>query len=157
MDFASEAVIDAKEVDEFIRRLQEKLSKIKNADRELAGLISVGVFRDIVRHFEKEEGPEGEWTPWSDAYAAHMKRIGKGGNKILQDTGRLRQSLIQGTRAGVESGYLFINPAKTPSGFPYAAYHDQKREFMWLSENARENLAGQVIDWLYESTKQGML
>jgi hypothetical protein len=86
-----------------------------------------------------------------------MEQIGKSGNKILQDTGRLRQTFVPTNYRAVSGGIVFFNPAKTKSGFPYAAAHDEgfakggkKREFMWLSEIAMEEISDSALNWLME-------
>lgn len=47
-----------------------------------------------------------------------MKELGKGGNKILQDSGRLRNSFKPQNYRSVSEGILWFNNAQTKSGFP---------------------------------------
>lgn len=125
--------------------------------RQLAGIISANVFRDIMAHFDQEEGPGGEsWAGWSEIYSEHMAKTGRAGNKILQDRGRLRQSFTPTNYKTVTGGVVFYNAARTSEGFPYAAAHNEggrklpQREFMWLSEVAMEEIADAALTWLLE-------
>jgi phage gpG-like protein len=72
-----------------------------------------------------------------------MARVGKSGNKILQDSGRLRQGLMPNNWRGTDEGLIFYNRV------PYANAHDKgvpkrnlpSRPFMWLSKEAKGALA----------------
>ncbi len=157
MPGGGEAIFDDKEIQEFFDKLKRKNISIEQGSRQLAGIISANVYRDIMGHFDKEEGAGGEaWQGWSEIYAEHMEKIGRGGNKILQDNGRLRNSFVPSNYRVVSGGVVFYNSAKTKDGFPYAQAHDEggpklpQREFMWLSEIAMEEIADATINWLLE-------
>lgn len=134
----------------FIKKLIDSSGKIDRRSSEYVSELSVYVFQDIIDHFAKEEGPEGPWTPWSRAYAEHAAKRGQ--RMILQDTGRLRNSTIMSRPTS--EGILWFNPAKTESGFPYAAAHDEggptlpKRSFMWLSDLAQEKIAEATLRFM---------
>src|SRR3990167_3724406 len=108
---------DSKEAQAWLRKLEAKVKRTKDGAKEFAGLVSAVVFRDIQDHFQDERGSGGAWKAWSDAYQDHMERIGKGGNKILQDSGRLRQSFTPSSYRAVSEGLLWYNPAKTGQGY----------------------------------------
>lgn len=140
--------------------LADRLAQIEDGNRKYGGLLSANVFRDIMDHFEQQEGSEGKWKQWSFWYTQQMEKNGKGGNKILQDTGRLRQSFKPQNWRSVKNGYLWFNNAQTKSGFPYAAAHDEggerlpKRDFMWLSDNTMEEIAAQTLLFLMDEEGQ---
>jgi len=140
--------------------LADRLAQIEDGNRKYGGLLSANVFRDIMDHFEQQEGSEGKWKQWSFWYTQQMEKNGKGGNKILQDTGRLRQSFKPQNWRSVKNGYLWFNNAQTKSGFPYAAAHDEggerlpKRDFMWLSDNTMEEIAVQTLLFLMDEEGQ---
>lgn len=148
-------------VQALLEGLGSRLDKIQDGHKKYGTLLSANVFRDIMDHFEKEEGSTGKWQHWSFWYALQMERAGRGGNKILQDTGRLRQSFKPQNWRSVKDGYLWFNNAKTKSGFPYAAAHDEggerlpKRDFMWLSDNTMEEIAVQTLLFLMEEEGEG--
>ncbi len=130
--------------------------------KEFAGISSVIVFKDIIEHFENEQGPQGKWVKWSEAYAMHLNKIGRGGNKILQFSGRLRQSTQPQNWRSINEGVMFFNNAKTKDGFPYAQAHDQggkekgrppKRSFMWLSSKAIDAIVRATEKWLAEDLR----
>lgn len=135
----------------FIKKLLDNTLIAKERKREYIATLSVLVFQNIMDHFEQEEGPGGPWKAWSKVYDEHMQKIGKGGNKILQDTGRLRQSFTPRNVRRVSDGILWFNPAKTKKGFPYAAHHDETRTFMWLSPGILEDMAGVTLNFLFKS------
>lgn len=146
-----------------VKRLKKKLGVVSGGNRkaqeEFAGLISTVVYRDVISHFKEESGPKGKWPSWSAAYADHMRKIGMGGNKLLQFSGRLRQSFSPKKYRVETGGIVFYNPAKTKSGFPYAQAHDEggsikgrppKRQFMWLSPGAMDTLSGLLLKWMQD-------
>lgn len=150
----AQAIFDSKEADLMLQRLKEKAKKIPNADKVLQSLLSNIVFQDIDEHFDRQEGPNGGWKKWSNIYQEHMDKIGRGGNKILQFTGILRQSIRPGP---AKSGqYTWVNPAQTKDGFPYARAHDEggkqlpQREFMWLSDKGMDRAADTMMKYLLD-------
>jgi hypothetical protein len=101
-------------------------------------------------HFKKEEGPDGKWKPWSDAYKQAMEKAGYGGNKILQFSGRLRQNFKPSSYRKDAKGILWFNDAQTKGAFPYAAFHDETREFMWASPKAIDQICEQTLAFMME-------
>jgi phage gpG-like protein len=128
-----------------IERILKKTKAVKEAQKEFVGILSSVIFRDVDDHFQKEEGPDGKWHPWSAIYARMQDARGKSGNKLLQDNGRLRGSFMPTNWRKVGEGVLWFNPARTKKGFPYAAHHNQDAEnprtFMWTSDEAVEKIA----------------
>lgn len=148
------------QVRKFLRGMDKRLKEIKGGKREYARLLSSLVFADVIGHFDKQESEEGAWPKWSKSYAKFMEKIGKGGNRLLQDTGSLRQGLmpIQSGRnyRSVNAGLLWFNPKKTKGGFPYAYAHDTggpklpQRQFMWLSSKAMDKISEQTLQYMTE-------
>lgn len=154
MGFEGDFNFNDKAWQKIIGGLQKKWKQIE-ARKEFGNIISAIVFKDVIGHFEEEKGPGGSWKPWSKMYADHMRAIGKSGNKILQDSGRLRQSFLPANFKAQSDGILFYNKAKV-NGFPYAAAHDQggkklpQRKFMWLSDKGMNSVVKVVESWLME-------
>jgi len=151
------AKYDASEIVLFLEEMKGLTTK-KNLQRLVKPLSAVVVFPDIMDHFAKELGPDGKWSSWSANYALKLRKQGKGGNRILQDTGFLRQSFFPGSKtAGARVGngqILWFNSATTKSGFPYAAHHDagksdgqRPRKFMWISDGALDKAAGLLLEF----------
>lgn len=151
-----EAVLEDSDIKEFIKNLDKNLKTVENGKQEYIGLLSAIVFKDLIKHFENESSPEGKWKPWSKIYKEHMEVRGKGGNKILQDTGRLRQSFKPTKWRKVSNGILWFNNAKTSKGFPYAFAHNEggkrlpKREFMWLSNSSINEISEKTLAFMLE-------
>lgn len=153
-----EAQLDSKEFDKFLFAIKTRFENKGQAYKTLASIAYARVYKDVIDHFRAEEGPDGPWAAWSKAYAAHMERIGKGGNKILQNTGRLRQSFNVASKQSSE-GVTFSNPARTSSGFPYGQAHDEggkklpQRKFMWISDDAMEDISQSFLSWALDGTE----
>ena len=148
-----DAIFEGKVAEKFLQDLEKKIKKTVNAEKEILGLITARVHRDVIQHFERQEGSDGGWTPWSDSYSEFMAKIGKSGNLILQNTGRLRNS-FQPSSKQTKGQFAWVNPAKTSEGFAYAYAHDEggsrlpKRDFMWLSDDAQEDVAKIMLDYV---------
>ncbi len=151
-----EAVFDDKEVKEFFKNLSDRLSDVKGGHRRFVGLLSAIVFKDILQHFKSEEGEDGPWKQWSDLYRAQLEKAGRGGNKILQYSGKLRQSFKPSNVKATSESLSWYNNAQTKSGFPYAAAHNEgggilpKRDFMWLSDTAAEDMSKQTLAFILD-------
>ena len=157
-DFAQ---FDNKVVNKFLSDLSKNYSQVTARDAKYIGVISALVFEDTIRHFEAEVGNDGPWEKWSAVYRAHMEKVGKGGNKILQDSGGMRQKMMpiksgKATRTSKE-GIVWYNNAKASGGFPIAYAHDNdkdsrgqlpRRSFMWLSDKGLNKISDQTLRFL---------
>lgn len=139
------------EIKEWLAQLDTNLK----AKDKVASAFGAIIYGDIMQHFSQQMEETGKWQAWSDSYAAFMKRIGKSGNKILQDNGNLRQGVKPANYRFVEDGIMWYNDAQTEGGFPYAYAHDNldggrkqlpRRGFMWVSPNKLNVLAKALLD-----------
>ncbi len=149
-----EIKFDSKAAEKWFSGIQKGVDRAGDAHKDYVDAISAFVVADVTRHFEDERGAKGPWKRWSDIYASHMARIGKGGNQILQDTGRLKNS-FKPTNYTVGKGQVtWYNDAKTKKGFPYAYAHDEggpilpKRDFMWLSDDAMKKISSITMAYI---------
>lgn len=144
------------EVSDFLKEMKSKLSEVKNGQKRYIGLLSSIVFRDVISHFKDEQGESGPWQQWSYSYRKQMNSKGRGSNKILQYNGRLRNSFQPTNVENTNKGIMWFNNAKTKSNYPYAWGHDTgdgklpKRDFMWLSEKALEDISNQTLAFLLD-------
>lgn len=151
---AIELAFDAAKVIDWLKEIEKRRKAIERRETAFGNAIGIFVFQDVLDHFKNEQGSEGKWAPWSSSYDARMKAIGKGGNNILQDTGRLRNSFTPGQWRKTSQGIEWYNPAKTKDGFPYAYAHDEggpklpKRDFMWLSDSAMNKISEATLAFL---------
>lgn len=150
-----DARLEDKRLRRFLSELSSNLANAKRSAKPLGRALSAIVYKDIIEHFQDEKGPDGKWKDWSDVYQRHMERIGKASNKILQDTGQLRQRFTPNNWRGLRGvGFQWFNHAQTKSGFPYAYAHDTggpklpKREFMWLSDEAFDKVATAALSFV---------
>lgn len=121
------------------RRINKRMEKPKTGLDKIA---IVG-YRDVLDHFDKEEGPDRQWARWNrkrkDGTREFFSRrpTKRGGKKLLQDTGRLRVSTRFRT--------LFTE-AHVYNRVKYAGFHEKgtknmpKRRFMWMSAKARKKV-----------------
>jgi phage gpG-like protein len=155
-DDHSEVAFEDKEARRFLKKMIQKTKDVKDKSASYAKLLSAVVFQDVIHHFDKQQGSSGAWKKWSRMYREHMSTLGKGSNRILQDTGRLRMAFMPTNVRSTSEGILWFNPAKTKTGFPYAAAHNEggdqlpKRDFMWLSDNAKEGIEEQTLQFIEE-------
>jgi phage gpG-like protein len=160
------------QAEKFLKAIKKNREAIKNRETIWVDSIGVYVLQDIMDHFKKEEGPSGGWPAWSTSYAGAVaghfafRRFGnrtvrldphqmeeygikppRKPGKMLQATGRLRNSFTEGRWRKNSVGIEWYNPAKTRSGFPYAYAHNEggdrlpQRRFMWLSDKALNKIA----------------
>ena len=145
---------DSREAQLFFSNINKRSKDIKEKTKAYADGIASFVVGDVLRHFEKESGPDGKWKPWSKLYAEHMQRIGKGGNQILQLTSNLKNAIKPTHYRRSGDGIYWYNDAKTKGGYPYAWGHDTgdgrlpKRSFMWLSDRAMETVSQFTLAFL---------
>jgi len=138
----------------FLKTIQKKSKDVETGQKKYAVLVGARVFADLIDHFEQERGPKRKWEPWSFLYTLAQERAGKGGNKILQDNGRLRNAFKPTNFFRSKKGMVFFNDAKTKSGFPYAKAHDEggeildQRQFMWLSKKAQKKILGDTLRFI---------
>ena len=146
--------LDDKEAQAFLRGLANRVDAITAHDQKVIGILSSIVYRDVIDHFTQEQGSEGKWKSWSKKYADFMESIGKGGNGILKDTGRLRNAFQPTSVRSTSEGILWFNNAQTAKGFPYAAAHNEggdqlpQRDFMWLSAQAMESIESAMVKFI---------
>jgi phage gpG-like protein len=144
----SDVTVDDKEVRRLINSLIKNVGQISDKGKKYVGLLSSVVLGDVVQHFAKQQGPDGTWKSWSDQYRRYMIRIGKGGNLILSDTGRLRQGWQPARYRLAKDGVLWFNPVQ------YARAHDEglgrfpERKFTWLSKGAIREIENQTVKFI---------
>ncbi len=140
-----------KKLRNFLRKMQKKVKDYEDGAKSVIAAWGPLVFADVIDHFEKQKGPKGKWEQWSKSYQKRMAKMKKGGNKILIDSGRLRNSFQPSNARSIKDGILWFNPAKTANGFPYAKAHDEggkklpQREFMYLSQDAMGKIAALTL------------
>lgn len=102
-------------------------------------------FKDIMSHFRDEMGPQGKWQRLKKQRRRQGKK--KMADKPLQDTGRLRGSILPTSTKSTGPGEITVFAAAN-----YSGYHDKgtgripKREFMWLSGEALRKMIQFVMD-----------
>lgn len=143
-----------KQINDLLDSYIKKVDSIHSIGREIVDIITIVVYADVIDHFRQQRGEKGRWKGWSKGYQKRMANIGKGSNKILQDTGNLRMSFTPRNWRKESDAIVWYNPARTKSGFPYAFAHNEggpklpRRDFMWLSPKAITNIEAQVIRML---------
>ena len=133
--------------------IRRSFKSINEKDDTFVRILWVHVFKDIMDHFEKESGPDGKWVPLSAVTLANRRG---GGGMILQDTGNMRQSFKPFPHKTRGDALVFFNFAN------YSKIHDEggkttfgkrtvdtpQRKFMWISQEAMDNIAKSSIKYL---------
>lgn len=146
------------------------LGAILNQAKDMSRILSVAYgtagIADIKKHFVDEQGPNAPWKPRKASTNERYLKIALGehkppkgtskaqynpGNKILQMTGQLRNSILPANwrRKSATAIEVFSNDIKSGT-------HDRgdkernipARSFMWLSDNAKEKMALIILDKL---------
>lgn len=131
-------------------------------DKYIRTILSANIIQDVADHFENQDGGPriGPWPEWSRIYSNHMRSIGKQGNNILVDSGRLKNTFRTNKYRKNPASVTFYNNAKTKGGFPYAAAHNsggphlKRRRFMWLSLEARQKIAKETLLFISRQYKK---
>ena len=82
---------------EEVLKLLKKLGKLNKDLREPLRIAGTQIMGWVGRHFNDEKGPSGKWAPLKEL-TVRRRRKGKGKErvKVLQNTGRLKQSISGG-------------------------------------------------------------
>ena len=104
---------------------------------------------NAIKHFSEQRGPNGPWgsTKFYDETGGPAVRGGRGGTKILMDTGLLRGSILfeghdHDARVYTETVYAATHQYGDPSR------HIMARPFLWLDEKTKESIKDDFIPWL---------
>lgn len=106
---------------------------LKNIFPVLSVAVNTIGHADIMSHFKQERSPIGRWAPLKS-------RRGK----PLQDTGKLRGSILPARRVGRNSALIIANT-------DYAGFHNKgtgripQREFMWFSKAALAKMLKMIM------------
>lgn len=121
-------------------RLSKVISKVRNK-LPFFKKTQIIMLRDIQKHFQEKKGSGGPWPPVSKPYALWKSKQGKSPENILVFSGELRKSIV---------GRATNNEASVGTNIEYASRHQfgegnlPKREFLWLSENARNQIMNEL-------------
>ena len=133
-----------------LKKIDKVADKLKKDKRVLFLKWSILGFKDIQQHFKDQSDLKGKWKPLKAKTIEARRNKQKGSIKILQDTGSLRNSLRPGI--GLKDFQRDRIILFTP--IPYAKKHDEgqrgmpKREFMWLSQDAKNEIKKQTIEFM---------
>lgn len=119
-----------------LKFLAKKAANLKNMTR-LNQQLSLIMLSDVMKHFREEEGPTGKWK---ESFRAKRE-----GGMTLQDTGRLRNSIVNA---------FSRKEAKVGTNVKYGIKHQEgegklpERKFMWLSKQAERQIENRVFKWV---------
>lgn len=149
-------VLDDKQWRTFLGKIYRDL---RNPLEKLSVLGSTMGYSNIIDHFRKEEGPDGEWPKRLPKTQLAYKRLNKKSkvynpsNKLLQLRGNLRKDIRIARRekrhekVGNQGVRLF-------TVIPYAGKHNygdkdmRQREFMYLDDETQQKMVDALIAWI---------
>jgi phage gpG-like protein len=138
-----------------VKGLERTIKKFKKMElrarnpKTVMETIAAKAWKSVVHSFRLEKDKDGvPWLEWKDPKTGSrvpVRPYGKGGSKLLQDTGRLRSSI----RWKVRKKWV-----KIFTRVKYAKYHEQpkvdkakpkkkgipKRSFMWIPDKTIKSL-----------------
>lgn len=129
------------------------ISSITNTERWkriLRSLVAVIGIKDVRGHLRNEEGPDGKWPELSEGYGKWKRRKYPGRQMLILSGNLSRQFLPANIRDEGPLSVAFFNPVS------YAGKHDRgedgvpKRKFMWLSQDATDNMAKGLAQQILE-------
>lgn len=137
--------LTVKNLDTTIDDLQGLYTELEDLRKPFT-VIKAKMYKEIIRHFEEEEGPDGKWERWQfRGRRINYRPYGRGGNKMLQDTGRLRNSFMWD---------LLPDEIRVFTEVEYASYHQfgtskmVARPFLWFEERSYEEWAEYIVEYL---------
>lgn len=149
------------DISEWEDLLLKMFNKAGKAQKLLAVAAQAFAFQDIVDHFAKESGPDGDWKPRSAATQKAYAALFSSGhakfnptNKILQLSGDMRKANLPTNIEDVGD-----NAIRIFNNMVYSATHNfgdatrgiPQREFMWLSDTANKKMADAIIQMIAEA------
>lgn len=149
-----EAQLRDERIRQYFAGLEKRYHQIEKKDRQVIGLMSAIVFRDVLDHFAKEQGPDGHWPMLSGPYSVKKAKKSGWGAPMLVVNGRLRMAFQPTNYRMTSDSVVWFNNAKTKTGFNYAAAHNTggpqlpRREFMWLSDNGMDDIESSILKFL---------
>ena len=124
-------------------KLKKIEQNIKN-DRAMFTKMAVWAFKDVQDHFQKESGSSGRWPSLSQATIKSRRQGKKAGRspRMLQDTGRLKNSLLPttGKTRFIPDGVILYTDLVYASAHNFGTDKIPQREFMWLSNEAKRQI-----------------
>lgn len=137
-------------------RLQADLKKLfPEAQKKFLKLASTAIFKDIAKNFEAEKDSGNQkWKrfKWPDGKIRNQRPTRRGGTKLLQDTGRLKNSVLP---------FVEKNAAGARTNLEYAVYHNEgtkripRREFAYARPETEEKLEKYLADEIGKQWDKG--
>jgi len=137
----------SKDVSKMMDKIEERTRNLTPVMQRAAAILA----GDSMRHFNRQEGSVGKWTPLKNKTKKWKSKIGKTQPLVL--SGRMRQSNIPswGKKfAALETSLLIENKTS------YAPYHHYgtkdlpKREWIWVKRGEMDRYAAMVLDYIAE-------
>ncbi|MHA1866628.1 MAG: phage virion morphogenesis protein [Candidatus Heimdallarchaeaceae archaeon] len=145
-------------LDRVINFLAGMQTRTRNFEKPLK-VISNRMFREVIEHFDREQGPHGRWARLKPSTIARRRR---GSSKPLQDTGNLRNSILPKVM-NRNSAIVFTNVKYATThqfGTRKGAFgrdrHNRPipwgdipaRPYMWVSAESRRSFINYLEDWI---------
>lgn len=134
--------ITIKNLDATIKKYENRIERMEDSSKAME-IISIMAHRDVMDHFNKEEGENGKWSPLQKStLKAKSPKTG-----ILKDTGQLRLSI---------RGRSLKNEAHVYTNVKYAEPHHTgakffpRRKFLWLSNMAKLKISQFLLKFYSE-------
>lgn len=150
---------------------EDMLAEISSRGQDVSPILESAVgtigYKNIIKHFDDESGPDGKWPRRAPSTVDRYRRIALGlepvpagyrqadflSEKVLHLTYKLRKSIMPTNQRRVDKRAVMIFSPQ-----PYSGQHDRgengmpKREFMWFDEDTLNLMAEAVATMWMEGT-----
>jgi phage gpG-like protein len=117
---------------EAIRKKMTDASKRAQNNVDFSDYVAARAYKEAMKNFDEEKGPDGRWASLSpQTIARRRKGKGSGSDKILQDTTRMKQSIIYSASKNI---------ARVICNMAYGIIHQDgikvpQRKFLWVEDD----------------------
>ena len=129
-----------------VQKRFQKMQKRSQNPKSQMDIIGAKAFKEVIENFNKEKNEDGtKWKKWKHkGKRVRVRPTKRGGTKLLQDTGRLRQA-NRWASSKVQ--------AKVFNKVKYAPYHDKgegdmKRQFMWIPQKRVTEFSRLLLNYI---------
>ncbi|MDY6888138.1 MAG: phage virion morphogenesis protein [Pseudomonadota bacterium] len=123
-----------------IERFNKLNKKVDNANPVMK-IIAAKAWREVIENFDKQQTPDGKkWKGWKyKGKRVNYRPYGKGGSKLLEDTGTLKAST---RHKALENTAIIYNNKE------YANYQNKMRKFLGLGDEKVRMLRKLFLSWV---------
>lgn len=143
---------DAKKALQLTGKTVDRMSK----NNTIMDVIAIMAWKGVLDNFKNEEGKKRPWPKWSKKLPNGTRKFystrpyGRGGSKLLQDTGLLRNSIRPISKNNEAHVYT---RTKYAGAHQFGTKNIPKRDFMWIAQKKINEMSRKFINWIVTGRK----